>query len=76
MDKSMRKMLDIIYRIILSLFEFIVDLLIIFVCIVILKGIFGDNIYVNIAILLITFCGLVYGIHDFIEIYKENKLNK
>jgi len=72
----MNRILDIIYRIALSLFEFIVDLLIIFVCIVILKGIFGDNVYVNITILLITFCGLVYGIHDFIEVYKENKLNK
>ena len=76
MELKMNRILDIIYRIALSLFEFIVDLLIIFVCIVILKGIFGDNVYVNITILLITFCGLVYGIHDFIEVYKENKLNK
>ena len=72
----MKRILDIIYRIALSLFEFIVDLLIIFVSVVILKGIFGDNIYVNSIILLIVFCGLVYAIHDFIEVYKENKLNK
>ena len=72
----MKRILDIIYRITLSIFEFIIDLLIIFVSVVILKGIFGDNIYVNSIILLIVFCGLVYGIHDFIEVYNENKLNK
>ena len=72
----MKRILDIIYRIALSIFEFIIDLLIIFVSVVILKRIFGDNIYVNSIILLIVFCGLVYGIHDFIEVYNENKLNK
>ena len=72
----MNKILDIILRIALSIFEFIIDLLIIFVSVVILKGIFGDNIYVNSIILLIVFCGLVYGIHDFIEVYNENKLKK
>ena len=72
----MKRILDIIYRIALSIFEFIIDLLIIFVSVVILKGIFGDNIYVNSIILLIVFCGIIYGIHDFIEVYNENKLNK
>jgi len=72
----MKKILDIIYRIALAIFEFIIDLLIIFVSIVILRGIFGDNICVNTAILLIVLCGLVYGIHDFIEVYNENKLKK
>ena len=72
----MKIILEIIYRVALSLFEFIIDLLIIFLSVVILKGIFGDNIYVNSTILLVTFCGIVYGIHDFIEVYNENKLNK
>lgn len=72
----MRRILDIIYRVLLGLFEFIVDLLIIFVCIIILRTIFDDNICVNTAILLIVLCGLVYGIHDFIEVYNENKLSK
>ena len=67
----MKRILDIIYRMALAIFEFIIDLLIIFVSIVILKGIGGDNIYINTIILLIVFCGLVYGIHDAIEIYKE-----
>ena len=72
----MKRILEIIYRGALSLFEFIVDLLIIFLSVVILKGIFGDNIYVNSIVLLIVFCGLVYGIHDAIEVYNENKLKK
>ena len=72
----MKIILEIIYRVALSLFEFIIDLLIIFLSVVILKGIFGDNIYVNSIILLIVFCGIIYGIHDFIEVYNENKLNK
>ena len=72
----MRNILDVIYRGALAIFEFVVDLLIIFVSIVILKGLFGDNIYVNSLILLISFCGLVYGLHDAIEVYNENKLNK
>ena len=72
----MRNILDVIYRGALAIFEFVIDLLIIFVSIVILKGLFGDNIYVNSLILLISFCGLVYGLHDAIEVYNENKLNK
>ena len=72
----MKKILEIIYKVALASFEFLIDLLIIFVSIVILKGIFGDNIYVNSIILLIVFCGLVYGIHDAIEVYNENKLKK
>ena len=72
----MKRIIDIIYRIALSIFEFIIDLLIIFVSTVILRGVFGDNIYVNSIILLIVFCGIIYGIHDFIEVYNENKLNK
>ena len=72
----MKRILEIIYKGALALFEFIIDLLIIFISVVILKGIFGDNIYVNSIILLIVFCGLVYGIHDAIEVYNENKLNK
>jgi hypothetical protein len=72
----MKIILEIIYRVALSLFEFIIDLLIIFLSVVILKGIFGDNIYVNSIVLLIVFCGLVYGIHDAIEVYNENKLKK
>jgi len=72
----MKRILEIIYKVALASFEFLIDLLIIFVSIVILKGIFGDNIYVNATILLVTFCGIVYGIHDFIEVYNENKLNK
>lgn len=72
----MRRILDIIYRVLLGLFEFIVDLLIVFTCVVILKSIFNDNICLNTLILLIVLCGLVYGIHDFIEVYNENKSNK
>lgn len=72
----MKRILNIIYKGSLSIFEFIIDLLIIFVSTVILRGVFGDNIYVNSIILLIVFCGLVYGIHDAIEVYNENKLNK
>jgi len=72
----MRRILDIIYRVLLGLFEFIVDLLIVFTCVVILKSIFNDNICLNTIILLIVLCGLVYGIHDFIEVYNENKSNK
>lgn len=72
----MKRILEIIYKGALALFEFIIDLLIIFISVVILKGIFGDNIYVNAIVLLIVFCGLVYGIKDAIEAYKENKLNK
>ena len=72
----MRQLLDVIYRGALAIFEFVIDLLIIFVSIVILKAMFGDSIYTNSLILLISFCGLVYGIHDAIDVYNENKLNK
>ena len=60
----MKRILEIIYKGILALFELITDLLITFVCILLLKGIFNENIYINVIILLITFCGLVYGINE------------
>ena len=43
----MRQLLDVIYRGALAIFEFVVDLLIIFVSVVILRAMFGDNIYTN-----------------------------
>ena len=74
----MKKILNIVYIISLSIFEFIIDLLIIFLSVIILIGIFNENIYVNSIILLIVLCGLIYGVNDIIEVYNENKnkLNK
>ena len=70
------KILEVIYKCSLSLFEFIIDVLIIFFSVILLKALFGDNIIVNAASLLIIFCGIIYGIHDAVEVYNENKLNK
>ena len=70
------KLIEIIYKGALSIFEFIIDVLIIFVTIIIIKALFGDNIIANSASLLIIFCGVIYSIHDAIEVFKENKLNK
>ena len=70
------KLIEIIYKGALSIFEFIIDVLIIFLTILIIKALFGDNIIANSASLLIIFCGLIYGIHDAIEVFNANKFKK
>lgn len=70
------KIIEFIYRCALSTFEFMVDSLIIFILIVILKTLFNEGIIINGVTLLIVFCGLVYSIRDAIEVFNENKFKK
>lgn len=68
----MNKILNILYIIFLSLFEFIIDIMIVLLSIYFIYIIFGFNIITHIISLIICISGFTYGFNDLINTYKEN----
>jgi len=64
-------MIKIIYRFILGLFEFIVDILITILAIYILNIVFLPSTYIKIVSYIILLIGLTYGINDIYNLIKN-----
>lgn len=64
-------MIKTIYRFILGLFEFIVDILITILAIYILNIVFLPSTYIKIVSYIILLIGLTYGINDIYNLIKN-----
>ena len=66
-------MIKTIYRFILGLFEFIVDILITILAIYILNIVFLPSTYIKIVSYIILLIGLTYGINDIYNLIKNKE---